>query len=58
MSYAVDEVKYTEDIAGWIDANMQGGKLHLLEGKNSDSGLMAKVRRPTVRGCEPSVCAM
>jgi len=42
MSYAVDEVLYIEDLASWVRDNLQGGKLHLLEGKNSDSGLMSK----------------
>ena len=39
ISYAVDEVLYTEDLTQWIDTALQvEGNLLLLEGVNSDSG--------------------
>lgn len=42
-SYAVDEVFYIEDLATWIDKELDqvtssGGKLHLMNGVNADSG--------------------
>lgn len=47
VSYAVDEVLYTEDLCQWIGTALQmegpAGNLLLLEGVNSDSGLTSKV---------------
>jgi Xaa-Pro dipeptidase len=45
-SYAVDDVKYTENLKAWIDdALAQGGQLHVMNGVNSDSGITAKAAR-------------
>lgn len=45
LSYAVDEVVYTEDISTWIHEKLSGHKLHVMNGVNSDSGLTAKAAR-------------
>lgn len=42
MSYAVDEVLFVEELADFITANLTtSGKLHLMDGVNSDSGSRA-----------------
>lgn len=41
--YDVDEVLYVDEMPHWVDTNLHAGwHLHLVEGLNSDSGLMAK----------------
>jgi len=40
-SYGVDEVVYTDSLAEWLSAH-QDGSVHILHGKNSDSGLFPK----------------
>lgn len=43
LSYAIDEVCYTDELAQWIKARMDAQKkLYILDGVNSDSGLNAK----------------
>lgn len=48
-SYAVDEVLYVEDLAGWVSATLDGdggdAKLHLMSGVNSDSGSEAQAAK-------------
>ena len=42
FSYAVDEVLFVEDLADWVGKTLSAdGKLHLMDGVNSDSGLRA-----------------
>ena len=41
-SYAVDEVCFVDEIASCISSNLSSGKLHLMDGENSDSGLRAE----------------
>eukprot|EP01040_Poterioochromonas_malhamensis_P010221 gene10220-11118_t len=48
--YAVDEVAFVEDLVSWMKENYaresaQGGKIHVIKGVNSDSGLEAKPAR-------------
>lgn len=41
LSYGVDEVLYTEDLASWVEKELslnENAKLHLMRGVNSDSG--------------------
>ena len=40
-SYAVDEICYADEVAKWVSSSIGGGKLHLMDGVNSDSGLRA-----------------
>ncbi len=39
VSYAVDEVLFIDNIATWVESHVGAGKLYLLQGVNSDSGL-------------------
>lgn len=41
-SYAIEEVVYTDDLKQWISGHLGSGKLYLLHGRNSDSGLYPK----------------
>lgn len=47
VSYAVDEVIYTEDMKSWLENALQdeSAKLHVMNGVNSDSGSKAKPAR-------------
>lgn len=45
LSYAVDEVVYTEDISAWVHEAVASGKVHVMNGVNSDSGIAAKPAR-------------
>ena len=44
LSYAVDEVCYTDELSSWVDKMMQDetATMYILDGVNSDSGLYAK----------------
>lgn len=45
-SYGVDDAAYTDEMAAWLEgavsAEGSGSKVHVMQGENSDSGLMAK----------------
>eukprot|EP01031_Cornospumella_fuschlensis_P032557 gene32557-39367_t len=45
-SYGVDDAAYTDEMVAWLEnavaSEGAGSKVHVMEGENSDSGLMAK----------------